>query len=593
MPNASITINDSWYCAYTASNEWVSSVYAKNNYIYCGYANWHTGEGQFNWRACVEFTTDDDIESVYKINSFTFAVKLTQTSYPYHAKAYLSAVPPKLKNQDGLKPCGDTGVVPKGNGNYSSDKFKDTKITDYFSTRYIASAWATTDVAGTTRPSTKVADGKIIYYTFKGDSLSLAKNTKYYIYFVRQDDCSSHGNHGQSGFVSAIPKASETTIDYTPEVSFSLKETLNGGSAVDFSGNYGAPTHSFDPEVKSGTLPNYKVLVGTKYTLSDVTENNGYECTSGGTVTKTINSDSSHTINFYRRDAIQYHNHLLQEKDIDYVRYGGTLTTRAYTYTVPPCKTFQKWERYTTDEGAGDAIFDAKKSYGHSSLVPSTQGVGVAVKLRPVFSNNQCTVNYIPNHRYPFAFTASEYAQKVTYTESFIIGDIKGLLFDTARYVHRGWYIHGWGQDYREYAHLESAVYDWTGESVMAVPLIDLRRYAIVLYNGGTSESLDCVYDDDIFSESFRNTKKESLDVQSHRSIVGWKLRGSDKIISSWDDIVANSVNDGIQLEAILDDDVKLIVYNVEGNKVTKQRIYMKRYNEETNKWEDLAPYIT
>jgi hypothetical protein len=592
MPNSSITINSSWYCAYTASNEWVSSYYY-GHYIYCGYANWHTGEGKFNWRACVEFTTDDDIESVYKINSFTFATKITQDGYPYHAKAYLSKVPPKLKNQAGLYPCGDNGVVPKGNGNYSRDKFKDTTITEYFSTRYLASAWATTDAAGNTRPSKKVADGEMLYFTFKGDSLSLEKNTKYYIYFVRQDDCSDHSSHGQSGFVSALPSSSKTTIDYTPEVSFSLKETLNGGSAEEFSGTYGTLEHSFDPEAKSGSLPNYKVLVGTEYTLSGVTANNGYECTGGGTTTKTINSDSSHTIDFYRKDAIQYHNHLLQEKDIDYIRYGSTLTTRSYTYTMPPCKTFQKWERYTSDDGVGDATFDAKKSYGHSSLVPPTQEVGVAVKFRPIFSNNQCTVSYVPAPKYPFAYVASEYSQKVTYTESFVVGDIKGLTFDTARYVHRGWYIHGWGQDYREYSHLESAIYDWTDEQVLAYPLVDLRTYTIILYNGDTFESLSCVYGDDIFSETFRRTKEESLGVQSHRSIVGWRLRGSDSIISSWEDIVANSVNDEIQLEAVVDDNIKLIVYNVEGGTVTKQRVYIKQYNEITNEWEDLAPYIT
>ena len=135
MPNASIEVNNSWYCAYTASNEWVSSVFKGNKYIYCGYADWHgDGGGPFNWRACIEFKITDptDFKEVYKVNSFTFTVSTTQKTWPYHAKAYLSSTPPKIVSSTGLNPCGDTGVVPKGSGNWTKDYFEDTNITDYF-----------------------------------------------------------------------------------------------------------------------------------------------------------------------------------------------------------------------------------------------------------------------------------------------------------------------------------------------------------------------------------------------------------------------------------------------------------------------------
>jgi hypothetical protein len=599
MAETSITVTNTWYCAYTASNEWVSSIYKNNKYIYCGYADWHTGEGEFNWRACVEITTPTDFKSAYKVNSFTFAVSTIQKCWPYHAKAYLSSTPPKIVDKtDGLDPCGAKGVVPKGSGNYTKDYFEDTTITDYFKSRYIASAWAATDSAGTKRPSSYVNAKNNVYFKFTGANLILEGNKKYYIYIVRQEDCSSHNGHGNSGFLSALPAMDATKIDYTPEVSFTIKETLNGGTAQNFSGNYGTLDHSFTPNAISGSTPTFKVSVGTTYKLKGVTAKTGYECTGGDTATKTINSDSSHTINFYRKDSIAFYDRFGNVQDTDTIRHGSTLKIRNYTYDVHPCQTFNKWKRGSS---ADASLFEAGKSYGYSSLIPTGQALGSAVCFYPTFNNKTCTVTYSVNKEYPDAYSSSNKVQRVVYNSDFTVGDLTNFNVDTNNYVFDGWTITGSnGEFLEEVTHKSTVKYDWATESVIATPKILARKYKIVFYSDYTSSPLasENAYGWDIFSKTFRIGCEKALKIPTDKFIRGWRIKDTDIEVSSiadWGTLVAHGVYDAyanntcIELVALLDDNIKLVVYDSKGD---RQRVYIKRYNSATNKWEDLSLQI-
>lgn len=583
------TIGNTWYNT-SDDNEWYSSKYYSNNIpvwaIYTGYATWHFGGSNKAWRSCLQITIPSAYSSAYRLDSLVLSLKTEEDGSPYHTRAFLSSYGPGGISNGTIYPTGATGFVTT-----TSDM--DSSITDYFKTKYISSAWASKNAEGTQWFDNKSKKGDIVYFTFK--NITLSPNSTYYVYMARQDySCTSteHDKHGLRGYVNSLKIGSSgtgisATINYSDVVNFNIQQSLDGGTASNFDETYGSITIDL-PSISGSLSGGFTVTPGTTFNLTGVSSKTGY-IYSGSNLpqTKVINSDDSYTVPFKRRFTVTYDNSLNKagEEYTEYFNYGDDYKTSYFGgWTAPAGYSFTNWIRTSDNEPFGE-----KYNCGKDGIIPSGHSSATPIILQPQFGNNKYKLTYY-EHGEDKSYTVDSTSQEVEYYSQFSINAVGIHLKNTHKYSVTGWKI---GDTTIEDA-TTPITYSWT-ENKSVYPVVSGREYKLkYTYDGNTSPDVSVVYGSNFIE--VLNTWKNSIVLPSHKKIVGWKTSDNGITVTGnptdWESI--HTEKDGsykITMMPIIDDDVKIIVYDNTSGTRTPTRVKMYRY-EDGNGWIPLCPYV-
>lgn len=571
-----------------SDNNWVNSNEGTSSHpnlgIYAGYASWNDNDdnpkGSFNWRSVIRFTVSTKLPSTATIDELVVKMPLrgeSSTSYPYHSYVILSKQPPyNPSTETGIKPnqlCKPAKITVNNSGSLRQlDCSVNRNIAIGVPTDSRAYAYIIKD-GKYERPKDIITENTHLYYRLLPSSLT--PGGTYYLYFVRQGDCKTTdgcvrhrgSGHGVSGYVHLRISESDTPfvlIKYTNAVNFSIKATLDGGSAVSDFSSYGTVDFKLAGVSYTGkTSYSEDVTPGTTFELIKVSPKSGYSYV-GGTPSFEINSGKTHILNFKTCHTLTF------------VGDGGTRKTvtknkgDSYpipTYknmfgTVPSGKTFNGWKVGSTTYIGGNSIT-----------------VSSDITFTAILTSNSYKLNYNVDG-------VVVHTQDVTYGESFTIATISDSYLKPAERTLTGW----------KYGNNNFSAGTWSYTSdVTIVAQFSAKIYTLKFKHGSTDVStVNVKYNEDVtnkFPTSIPNnlSSTSSYFNNSYQKLEAWKLNDNSSP-SSWSNLLksGNRSGDVITLNSVIGPRFKVVVY-----KNKKWRIHTPVVSRETNKWHVLYPRIS
>jgi hypothetical protein len=388
----------------------------------------------------------------------------------------------------------------------------------------------------------------------------------------------------------------QSKVDYTTEVDFELKQSLDGGTAESFDKSYGDISY----ELNGSNLGGYKftVIPGNSFKLKTVTPNIGYAY-SGNTppITVAINSSTSHTIPFKRKFTVNYHefDSPTTIKKSENFLYGNKYRTISYSgWRNNPGHTFDKW--CLTADGSGK-LFSPNTLYESDAIIPSGHSSTNPINLYPHFTPNTYTVTYY-NHKDDGSACQEISTESVTYGNNFTLkSDLEAETVEVKEYELTKWKING-----VEYSLGDTVQYNWE-ENIDVYPIVSYRQYKIIYEYNSISCYENAEYGEEyhviskVYSESDKGIgdKWESyFGIPTHKKIVGWEIKDKGIILNltkdEWAILSHEASNYTITISPIVENAMKMVVYDDEEKKFFPVTMYVCE-DEQQKKWVPIHPY--